>query len=51
VILLVANASGFGLLWVAKYILFNRVLFAIRPDPALITAPDPAFVAQRQRPA
>ena len=29
-ILLLANIAGFGVLWVAKYILFNKVLFVVR---------------------
>ncbi|HEY2427701.1 MAG TPA: GtrA family protein [Acidimicrobiales bacterium] len=29
-LLLVANLAGFGVLWIAKYILFNRVLFVSR---------------------
>jgi putative flippase GtrA len=29
-ILLVANVAGFGVLWVAKYILFNKMLFVVR---------------------
>jgi len=32
-ILLAANIAGFGVLWVAKYIIFNKVLFVSRgPD-------------------
>jgi putative flippase GtrA len=29
-LLLVANVAGFGVLWVAKYLLFNKVLFTVR---------------------
>lgn len=29
-ILLAANIAGFGVLWVAKYIVFNKVLFVVR---------------------
>jgi putative flippase GtrA len=32
-ILLAANIAGFGVLWVAKYILFNKVLFVVRRHP------------------
>jgi putative flippase GtrA len=28
-ILLVANVAGFGILWVAKYIIFNKLLFVV----------------------
>lgn len=31
-ILLVANVAGFGILWVAKYVVFNRLLFVVRRD-------------------
>jgi putative flippase GtrA len=30
VILLVANLAGFAVLWVGKYVLFNKVLFVVR---------------------
>ena len=33
VILAAANLAGFGVLWVAKYIIFNKVLFAARRRP------------------
>ena len=33
VILLLANIGGFGVLWVAKYIVFNKVLFVVRHHP------------------
>jgi putative flippase GtrA len=33
VILALANLAGFGLLWVAKYIIFNKVLFVVRRRP------------------
>ena len=32
-ILLLANIAGFGVLWVAKYVLFNKVLFVVRHHP------------------
>jgi putative flippase GtrA len=32
VILLAANLAAFGILWVAKYIFFNRVLFVVRSE-------------------
>jgi len=32
-ILLLANIAGFGVLWVAKYIVFNKVLFVVRHHP------------------
>ncbi len=32
-ILLLANIAGFGVLWVGKYILFNKVLFVVRHHP------------------
>ena len=32
-ILLVANVAGFGVLWVGKYIIFNKVLFVVRHRP------------------
>ena len=34
VILLVANVAAFGVLWVGKYIVFNKVLFVVRDDDA-----------------
>jgi len=35
VILLAANIAGFGVLWVAKYIIFNKLLFVVHhPDAA-----------------
>jgi putative flippase GtrA len=42
-ILLVANVAGFGMLWVAKYSAFNRLLFVVRrPDVAPAgTDPEP----------
>ncbi len=33
-ILLAANVTGFGLLWVAKYVLLNRVLFDVGGGPS-----------------
>ncbi len=33
IILLLANIAGFGVLWVAKYIVFNKVLFVVRHRP------------------
>jgi len=39
-ILLVANVAGFGILWVAKYIVFNRVLFVVRHHDVAATGAD-----------
>jgi putative flippase GtrA len=33
-ILLAANIAGFGVLWVAKYVIFNKVLFVAASDSA-----------------
>ena len=33
VILALANLAGFGVLWVAKYIIFNKVLFVVKHRP------------------
>ena len=42
VILLVANVTGFGLLWVAKYLLFNKALFVVRREATSGTVPTTA---------
>jgi putative flippase GtrA len=39
-VLLAANIAGFGVLWVAKYVIFNRVLFVSHPQPEAHVEPE-----------
>ena len=40
VILLAANVAGFGVLWVVKYIIFNKLLFVGRQHPDAQVEPE-----------
>jgi putative flippase GtrA len=45
-VILVAHLSGFGLLWVAQFVLLERLLF-VRPAARRQRAPEPGLLAER----
>ncbi len=42
IVVVVAQVAGFGVVWVGKFIIFNRLLFVDRSSPALIMVGDAA---------
>ncbi|PZS23540.1 MAG: hypothetical protein DLM54_00975 [Acidimicrobiales bacterium] len=44
IVVIVAQVAGFGVVWVGKFIIFNRLLFVDRPSPALVIVGDAAGV-------